>query len=82
MNQPTQTCRSCGALLYMAISEKSGKAMPINAEPAEHGNVLMFVREGQLYARVLKAGEQVEQGRRRWLAHFTNCPQATQWRRR
>lgn len=79
---PTRPCDSCGAMIYMATSESSGKALPINAEPAPNGNILLTLRAGVLYARVIKKGEEVDPGRRRWTSHFVDCPQAKAWRRK
>lgn len=76
-----ERCRSCGALIYWATTDK-GRSMPIDATPCPEGNVLLTRRGEALKARVLAAGEEVEPGRNRWVSHYATCEQADQWRRR
>jgi len=46
-----------------------------------HGDV--YKRRGTgLVARVLKKGEEVEDGRNRYVSHFVTCPQRKKWRTR
>jgi len=80
---PIEHCKSCGAPIYWATSEASGKRHPVDVEPVEDGNVLLSLRGGTgLVARVLKKGEEVEDGRNRYTSHFATCPQSKTWRKK
>jgi len=85
MSKPTpQRCRSCGASIYWATSDATGRAMIIDAEPVSHGNVLLtlMLATGKLSAQVLGKDAQVEPGRNRYTSHHATCPNADQHRRR
>ncbi len=43
-------CQFCGAEVVWATTEK-GKAMPLNAEPVEHGNIWLEERSYPVYSR-------------------------------
>jgi hypothetical protein len=67
-------CRSCNAEIIWARTE-SGKAMPLDAEPTEDGNVKIvggFAVVGGL--QLLDPGP-------RYTSHFATCPNAAQHRR-
>lgn len=76
------TCRSCQAPIIWATS-KGGKAMPVDAEPVDDGNVVLDERPGEYVGPVASVltGPSLLGGPLR-KAHFTTCPQAAQWRRR
>lgn len=73
-------CRSCRALILW-VEWPSGKKMPIDAGPKSTGNVVVTYkpRENKLVAEGFS--EKLHVGRRRFVSHFTACPQATQHRR-
>lgn len=72
-------CSSCGAALLWIRTPK-GKAMPLDATPDPHGNIV--IRDG--LAVVLKL-EEMEQdpslGQRRFMPHWATCPYAVQHRK-
>lgn len=70
-------CSGCGAQLRWAITEKARKALPIDLEPVEGGNIEIDQRmHGGDVARIVKAEPTVK----RFVAHFTTCPQASLFR--
>ncbi len=78
------TCRSCGAPVYWAETEK-GKRMPVDREPRNDGNIALLVvadifGETRLTASYRKKGE-VPQGRFRYVSHFATCSHSASWRR-
>ncbi len=84
----TPHCRSCGAPIVWARTN-SGKAMPVDAEPVEDGNVVLRTGPDQsVTAYVLSKrdaeGIQLDMyvSRDLYVSHFTTCPTANTWRRR
>ncbi len=72
-------CRGCGANIYWAESTR-GKAIPLDAEPAEGGNLVLQRRlDGVLVAMVVKADEMP--GAPRFVSHFSTCVDAAKFRR-
>lgn len=75
---PPSTCRSCGAAIVWATSERTGKHMP-------------FVQDDTAGEWVITDGKASHQGTApasygehtlpRYKSHFADCPQAEQWRR-
>lgn len=72
-------CRSCDAPVIWATTTK-GKAMLVDAEPSDDGNVELALRDGRAVATVL-TGPSLLEGPLR-TSHFATCPQADQWRQR
>lgn len=73
------TCRSCGAAIVWCKTA-NGKTMPVDAEPADSGNV----RVADGIATVLGALEvhaARAAGEALRLSHFASCPQAAEHRR-
>lgn len=72
-------CTTCGDPILWATSNTSGKPHPINAQPHERGNVLLYITDHVLYATVLNraqaAGAQAQQ-EPLYTSHFANCPHA------
>jgi len=68
-------CRSCGARIIWAITAATGRSMPVDADPVEHGNVVLESVDGKPLAFVGQAGEP------RYVSHFVSCPEANRWRR-
>ncbi len=64
-------CRRCGAPVLWAVTAKNGKLMPLDAEPAEHGNVA--IRHGR--ALVLGKDDQRALFELLYTAHFATCPE-------
>lgn len=82
------TCRSCGALIRWAVTA-SGRRMPVDAEPHEHGNVVLEVmsephpaKQTTLRALVIAPADVVADEVLRFRSHFATCPNARQHRSR
>lgn len=82
------TCRSCGARIVWTKTEASGGLMPVDAAPAEGGNVLFTGVEASTMdggtipvARVEAGPPLFDDGEPRYLSHFATCPDADDWRR-
>ena len=78
-------CKSCGARMFWAVAAKSGKRLPVNAEPAANGNLVLALRSkppapAELIAEAFDAEK--HEGRNRFTSHFSNCPQSAQHRRK
>jgi hypothetical protein len=79
-------CRSCGASIIWART-LHGKSMPVNAEPASGGNILLENRQGFVLATLYSAemaanllGPESRASLRQ--SHFATCPDAKGWRHR
>jgi hypothetical protein len=74
-------CRSCGAEIVWVNNVRSGKAMPLNAEPdLLKGNVLAVDGIGDaLDAKV--AAEARSKGVNLHLSHFATCVDSKKFRR-
>jgi hypothetical protein len=84
MSAAPWTCRSCGAPILWATVELSSTRMPVDADPAPEGNVLIRREPGRIWARVL-GGAELRQARHEHeslhRSHFATCPDAADWRR-
>jgi hypothetical protein len=71
------TCKACGAEITWA-KWPSGKSMPVDAQPTEDGDLVIWVA-----VTVRKWNEKdAEYDRPRYKSHFSTCPNAEQLRRR
>jgi hypothetical protein len=68
------TCKSCSAPIEWVKSARTGKAMPLDIEPTDNGNLVVI--DGVAHPRL--AGDT----KPRRTSHFATCPQAESWRRR
>lgn len=79
---PSQ-CRSCRAEIRWGKTQ-NGKNLPVDAQPAQAGTIVLDVHGGVLYAGVL-IGAQLAAVRRStrplYEPHWVNCPDAKTWRR-
>lgn len=80
-------CRSCDAEIIWAVTEPGGKAIPVDADPSEDGNVELLTRSSPTGYTVPPAA--IVHGQRPMLTdgtfhkpHFATCPQASEWRKR
>lgn len=75
-------CNSCGAAIEWAISDKTGKRMPLDAETSDRGTIRAFTPIGQpeVYCRVIPKRER-ERGELLYTSHFATCPNAKQHRK-
>jgi hypothetical protein len=80
---PTEDCRSCNAPIIWTVTER-GKAMPVDAEPAEGGNLAIdWDIPGQLRVRSRVVKPHLAFGRKDLhRSHFVLCPDAAKWRQR
>lgn len=70
----SDTCRSCGAAIAWAWTEK-GRAIPLDAAPVSNGNIKLEPTNGpKLLAIVVGPGH----GDR--VSHFATCPNAGEHR--
>jgi len=78
----TAACRSCEAPIRWAVSDSTGKRIPLNAEPDPAGNLAVRLVDGRLRVRSAPAGRtELDAGEKRGMSHFTTCPDADQHRR-
>jgi hypothetical protein len=78
------TCRSCGARITW-LKTPGGKAIPVDEDPTDDGNILIDVEHCRLVARVYGNAEAAREAgaeELRYRSHFVTCPQAGEWRRR
>lgn len=64
-------CRSCGAPIWWAVTEKGGR-MPLDPDPVPDGNVVI---NNYGVAVVITPGDWTHDGQR-YVAHFATCPNA------
>jgi hypothetical protein len=69
-------CRSCDERIIWAKSATSGKAIPIDAEPVDNGNIRLGRDDDGLVA--IYAGEGPGT---RYVSHFATCPDRDGWRK-
>lgn len=76
-------CRSCSAEIFWAQTVK-GKRIPVDAAPAEDGNVELIGRDldsGLPLAAVHPPGQDIVMAAERFRSHFATCPNAAAHRR-
>lgn len=69
------SCRSCGEAIVWAENDRSGKTMPFNPDPVEHGRWVLLVLSGKrtaVYDATRVHG---------WVAHFATCPNRVEHRK-
>lgn len=86
LDAPTSRCESCRAEIVWATTS-NGNPMPVNAAPSpQSGNVTLSRERGRLVATVLGKQQAARMRATRalplHLAHFVDCPNANQHRRR
>lgn len=84
---PVASCRSCGASIVWAITER-GKRIPLDAEPnAVKGNMVLEVEtlivngHPQERWRARQVAPLLDAAQVRYMPHHATCPQGNQWRR-
>lgn len=89
----TGTCRSCQAPIRWAVSESSGKRIPLDLMPVDDGNIVETGRthpSGAPMVRYLKRAQSAittsllddVPAPDRYVTHFATCPNADQHRHR
>ncbi|HKE79039.1 MAG TPA: hypothetical protein VKB54_07010 [Solirubrobacteraceae bacterium] len=76
----TATCRSCGAQIVWAETEK-GRRMPVDADPNPLGQIVLR-GHGTTPLAICGVPDDAYPGEPRYASHFQTCPQAGDWRRR
>lgn len=76
-------CEACGAPIRFTRTLK-GKAMPLDAEPRDDGNVILVQVDGDTLARVITPTTPllVTGDLPRYISHFATCPDAAKFRRK
>jgi len=75
------TCKSCGASVYWAET-KNGKRMPLDAEPVNNGQWLLFFNERLQILKTRKVTKNDDPYQNRYDSHFATCPNAKNHRKR
>jgi hypothetical protein len=80
-------CGSCGALVYWARWEETGRWCPVDAEPTPGdawgkgaGNLVLTLRGGELLISSFRMDVHGPT-RNRYVSHFVTCPNADQHRK-
>jgi hypothetical protein len=72
-------CRSCNAHVLWAVTEATGKRIPIDPDPTPGGNVILSDDDPPV-ALVLPTGQAslfaLGTGADRYTSHFATCPNA------
>lgn len=80
-----RTCSKCPAEIFFGET-RSGARNPIDAEPADNGNVRITERKfGPPYADALSPIEALaaqNSGETLYVSHFVTCPEAASFRRK
>ena len=79
-----RACSSCGGKIFWAIT-RTGKSMPVDAEPSESGPLVLNLRGGEfgkLHVEKFYAPKHGSADRRRYTSHFSTCPNADEHRRK
>jgi hypothetical protein len=73
----------CDAEILWCVTATRGKPIPIDPDPVDDGNILKVGIDaaGKRVVRYVQRGEETT-GRRRYVAHFTTCPDADSFRRK
>jgi hypothetical protein len=76
----------CESMIWFreVVSQAGGKPrlMPLDARPADDGNVAAHPDRDWEPARIIKPGEQLRDGERRWHTHFETCASPDAFRKR
>lgn len=75
-------CRSCGAAIVWTVTH-NGKPMPVDAEPAEDGNIVLRPEGERIVAEYpgRKHPSLFEVPRTHYVSHFSTCPDRDEWRK-
>lgn len=73
-------CGSCHSEIEWATSE-AGRAIPIDAQPVDDGNLAVRRVGNELHSRVVKPDDELGPDEKRGVSHFATCPNANQHRK-
>jgi hypothetical protein len=71
----TSQCRSCGAPIFWAVTERGAK-IPMNPAPTEQGFVITAPKKG---GPPLAENRFAQLGEHYYTSHFATCRDAKQW---
>ena len=74
------TCRTCGAPIIWALTAKSNKWIPLDADPVKDGNIVL-TPERQTAVYLQTGWDRPPSDMKRYRSHFSTCPDAKGWRR-
>lgn len=75
------SCASCQAPITWAVSDATGKRIPLDRAAVPDGNVVITgTKDGSPVAHVLGKGEDAAAFGDRYRSHFATCPDAKGWR--
>jgi hypothetical protein len=77
----TDDCRSCHRPIIWAVNGKTGKSMPVDADPADNGNIELLPRAGAAPEAVVHAQPPML-ATGLYLSHFATCPDRDRWRKK
>jgi hypothetical protein len=77
-----EMCRACQAPIVWATTS-AGKNMPVDAEPSDDGNVLLFptVDHKVIAIAMGKREATMSKAKERYKSHFATCPSAASFRK-
>lgn len=59
-------CRSCGKPIIWTVTAVAGRAMPLDAQPVENGNII--IRDG-----IACVSKEKAEGELMYISHFATC---------
>ncbi len=71
-------CQTCQAPIEWTVSATTGKKMPIDAEPAADGNIVLTGGKAMVLSPIERLA--VAAGTPLFRSHFSTCKQADEWR--
>lgn len=80
IDERTTTCslKTCGAEIVWTTTER-GRAMPVDLDPTNGGDVEVYLEGGELHSRVVRGATPGDYLR---TSHFATCPGAGAFRKR
>lgn len=69
------TCQSCGASVFFAVYEKTGRTMIVDAKPSQRLVVVAGDPDDPLNPCTIRLAM-----RKTYVDHHATCPQAAEWR--
>lgn len=82
--QPTSPCRACHAPMMWAITDVTGKRVPLDPEPVADGNVIIVARnrKGTPIVQFLKKGQDpLDSEAARYVTHHVTCTDPESFRK-
>jgi len=80
MNTSTCSAQQCQAIIIWTVTERTGKRMPVDAQPSPDGNLVLTPSPHG--APISKVADLLDPDGPRYLSHFATCPAAKGFRHR